>query len=162
MAEKEIKLNVNRQQYSISISPQKTLLEVLREKLGLTGVKNGCNMGECGACTVLVDNKPVSSCLTMALSVKGKEITTIEGLAVGDKLHPLQEAFIKYGAVECGFCTPGIILTTKALLEENPHPTEEEIRQYLRGNLCRCTGYTKIIEAIVSTVKGLGKGGQLV
>jgi len=159
MSEKEINLKVNGKQYSLQISSHKTLLEILRDNLGLYGVKNGCSIGECGACTILIDNKPVLSCLTMALSAEGKEITTIEGLSNSDKLHPLQEAFIKYGAVECGFCTPGIILTAKALLDENQNPTEEEIRLYLKGNLCRCTGYSKIVEAVVSALKSLRKGG---
>jgi carbon-monoxide dehydrogenase small subunit len=159
MSEKVTNLKVNGKRYSLKISPQKTLLEVLRDNLGLYGVKNGCSIGECGACTILIDNKPVPSCLTLALSAEGKEITTIEGLSPSERLHPLQEAFVKYGAVECGFCTPGLILTAKALLDENRDPSEEEIRLYLRGNLCRCTGYSKIIEAVVSALKSLRKGG---
>ena len=155
----KIKLNVNGATKLLKVDIHRTLLEVLREELRLTGVKYGCGNGECGACTVLVDGKPVSSCLTLALSVDGKQIATIEGLAKGGILHPLQEAFIDHGAIECGFCTPGMILTSKALLDENPEPSEDEIRQYLRGNLCRCTGYSKIIDAVLAA-SGKPKGGK--
>lgn len=154
MSEQQITFRVNKQRYRLDVSFQRTLLEVLREDLSLTGTKCGCGQGECGACTVLVDGKATLSCLTLAAAIDGKEITTIEGLAEDDKpSHPLQEAFIKYGAIQCGFCTPGMILTAKALLDENPHPTEEEVRDYIRGNLCRCTGYTKIVEAIIAVGK---------
>jgi len=129
-----------------------TLLEALRERLGLTGTKRGCDMGQCGACTVLLDGQPVRSCLTLAIDAQGQEITTIEGLARNGELHPLQRAFHEHGAIQCGFCTPGMILTARALLAENPTPTVREIKQAISGNLCRCTGYVKIIEAITTAV----------
>lgn len=153
MSEQQITFRVNKQTYRLGVSLQRTLLEVLREDLSLTGTKCGCGQGECGACTVLVDGKATLSCLTLAAAMDGKEITTIEGLAEDDKLCPLQEAFINYGAIQCGFCTPAMILTAKALLDENPHPTEEDVRDCLRGTLCRCTGYIKIVEAIVAASK---------
>ncbi len=145
---KQIKLTVNRKSYELSVHPWRTLLEVIREELRLTGTKEGCGLGECGACTVIMDGKTVNSCLVLATEADGKEITTIEGLADGDKLHPTQEAFMEYGGMQCGFCTPGMIMSAKALLDENPSPTEEEIRRAIAGNFCRCTGYTKIIESI--------------
>jgi carbon-monoxide dehydrogenase small subunit len=151
---KEITLIVNEESYSLAVEPHRTLLQVLREDLGLTGTKEGCGKGDCASCTVLVDGKATNSCLTLAMQVKGKSITTIEGLATADGLHPLQQAFIQYGAIQCGFCTPGMILSAKALLDENPHPTEEEVKRSLAGNLCRCTGYTKIIEAVMVVAKG--------
>lgn len=154
-----LKLNVNGEDLEILIEGHKTLLEVLREDLGLTGTKKGCDLGTCGACTVLVDGKPWLSCLTLAAAVEGKKITTIEGLAQNGKLHPLQNSFIEKGAIQCGFCTPGMILTAKAFLEENPHPSEEEVKKAISGNLCRCTGYVKIIEAILSAC-GSEPGGK--
>jgi len=149
----EIEFIVNGQQYSVFVEPKDTLLDVLREQLGLTGTKKGCDMGECGACTVLIENKPYNSCLVLAVDARGKRIITIEGLAKGEELHPLQRAFIEHGAVQCGFCTPGLILTSKALLEENPIPSEEEIKRALSGNLCRCTGYVSVIKAIQSVIE---------
>lgn len=146
----EVRLIVNGESYLVSIEPNETLLDVLRNKLGLTGTKKGCDAGDCGACTVLIDGKSVPSCLVLAVSARGKEITTIEGLADGENLHPLQQAFIDHFAVQCGFCTPGMILSAKALLDENPNPTEEEVRLALAGNLCRCTGYHKIVEAVLA------------
>lgn len=143
-----IDLKVNGQNYEVAVDTRRTLLEVLREELGFTGTKNGCDQGECGTCTVLLDGKPVHSCLTLAVEIQGKEVTTIEGLAKGDELHPLQQAFVDHGAIQCGFCTPGMILTGKALLEKNHSATEDEIRRAISGNLCRCTGYVKIVEAI--------------
>lgn len=140
--------HVNGCDYAIAVDTSATLVTVLREKLGLTGVKIGCNDGDCGACTVLADGKPIASCSTLAVEAQGKEIITIEGLAQNGELHPVQQAFIDCAAVQCGFCTPGMILATVALLNENPDPTEEEIRDYLRGNICRCTGYVKIIDAV--------------
>jgi len=148
---------VNEDPYEVMIKPSETLLEVLRNKLGLTGAKHACDTGKCGACTVLIDGKPVRSCLTLAISIRDREITTIEGLARGEELHPLQRAFIEHGAVQCGFCTPGMILFTKSFLEENPEPQDEEIRKALSGNICRCTGYVKIIEAIQAAAKEMAK-----
>jgi len=150
----EIELIVNGDIYQVMVKPSETLLEVLRNKIGLTGTKRGCDVGDCGACTVLIDGKSVPSCLVLAIAARGKEITTIEGVADGENLHPLQKAFMKYGAMQCGFCTPGMILAAKAFLDENPNPTEQEIKEAISGNLCRCTGYTKIIEAIKAVAEG--------
>ncbi len=147
-------LTVNEEPYEIQINPNRTLLEVIRNDLGLTGTKEGCGTGECGACTVLLDGEPVNACLTLALQAHEKRVTTIEGLGKGGTIHPLQEAFITHGAIQCGFCTPGMILSAKALLDRKPEPKEMEIREALIGNLCRCTGYQKIVEAITSYVKG--------
>lgn len=145
---KEIRLNVNGTDYDIAVRPHATLLEVLREDLGLIGTKEGCGEGECGACTVIIEGKAANSCIVLALEADGKEVTTIEGLADGGKLHPIQEAFVEIGGLQCGFCTPGMILSTKVLLDANPNPTDEEIKKGLEGNFCRCTGYTKIIESV--------------
>jgi carbon-monoxide dehydrogenase small subunit len=155
-----VTLTVNGETHEVSIEPKQTLLEVLREKLGLTGTKEVCDMGSCGACTVLLDNRPVLSCLTLAVACGGKEITTIEGLRKGDELHPLQEAFVQKGAIQCGMCTPGFILVSKALLDENPSPSETEVREAISGNLCRCTGYAKVVEAIMSVATGVGQTGE--
>lgn len=146
-------LKVNGELYELYVEPQLTLLEVLRDELGLTGTKEGCGSGHCGACTVLINGRAVKSCLILAGQAKGKDILTIEGLAENGKLHPLQLAFIEHFATQCGYCTPGMILSAKALLDENPDPTEDEVRMALNGNLCRCTGYIKIVEAVLS-VKG--------
>ena len=148
-----ITLTVNGTPYEVAIEPRQSLLQLLREELHLTGTKEGCSEGECGACTVLLGGKTVDSCLIFALEAQGREVTTIEGLAHGDQLHPVQKAFAEYGAVQCGFCTPGMILAAKALLDSNPHPTETEIRQGIAGNLCRCTGYVKIVEAIQAAAR---------
>lgn len=145
-----IKLKVNSDIFEVAVPFNYTLLDVLRGPLNLTGTKRGCDKGSCGACTVLMDGKPVSSCLVLAFDAQGKDIVTIEGLSVGEQLHPLQSAFIEHGAIQCGYCTPGMILSAKALLDENPHPTEEEVKKALEGNLCRCTGYKQIVEAILS------------
>jgi aerobic-type carbon monoxide dehydrogenase small subunit (CoxS/CutS family) len=145
-----ITLNVNHETYDVVSYPNRTLLEVLRDDLQLTGTKESCGEGVCGSCTVLVDGMPVRSCLTLAVAVQGKEITTIEGLREGERLHPVQEAFVNHHAIQCGFCSPGMILTSFALLKENPNPTEEEIRRAISGNVCRCTGYAKIVEAVKS------------
>lgn len=145
-----LKLHVNGEEVEVLTEPHKTLLEVLREDLGLTGTKRGCDLGTCGACTVLIDGKPYLSCLTLAVAVQGKKIVTIEGLTEGGELHPLQKAFAEKGAIQCGFCTPGMIMTAKAFLDEEPHPSEEEVKKAIAGNLCRCTGYVKIVEAILS------------
>ena len=143
-----IELEVNGETYEVAIEPHRTLLEVLREQLNLFGTKKGCDEGTCGSCTVLIDGKPMLSCITLALDAKGKAITTIEGVAKNGVLDPVQKAFIDHGAIQCGFCTPGMIITAKSLLEKNPKPTEREIKEAISGNLCRCTGYVKIIEAI--------------
>ena len=151
MKKEVARFTVNGVVYEELIDSSMTLLELLRGRLGLTGTKQGCSgSGNCGACTVLVDGKPILSCLTLAASVKGQNILTIEGLAQGEVLHPLQKAFIEHGAVQCGFCTPGMILTAKALLDENPNPTRDEVRRSMAGNLCRCTGYVKIVDAVLA------------
>jgi len=140
---------VNGKDHDLAVEPHRTLLEVLTEELGLTGAKMGCNEGDCGSCTVIVDRKPVCSCLLLAVEAQNKPIETIEGLAVDGQLHPIQQAFINRGAVQCGYCTPGMIMSAKALLDKNPDPSEADIRRALQGNLCRCTGYVKIVEAIL-------------
>jgi carbon-monoxide dehydrogenase small subunit len=147
---RKVALNVNNKSYEMEIEPNRILSDVLREDLGLTGTKKSCGMGVCGSCTVLLDGKAVLSCLMLAVDSVGCKITTIEGLADGKKLDKLQEAFVDKGAIQCGFCTPGMLLSAKALLSENPKPTEDEIRRAIAGNLCRCTGYAKIVEAIKS------------
>lgn len=147
---KPLNLRVNGDDYEVFVEPWKSLADVLRDELNFTGVKIGCNEGNCGSCTVLIDGKPIKSCLMLAHQAKGKEILTIEGLAKDGKLDPLQEAFIEHFAIQCGFCTPGMIMTAKALLNRNQHPTEDEVRHYLAGNLCRCTGYVKIVEAVLA------------
>ncbi len=154
---KKIKLTVNQKIYSIEVEPGMTLLELIREELELTGTKQGCGDGACGACTVIMDGKAVNSCLILAVNAHGSNITTIEGLGKGSILDPLQEAFVQHGAVQCGFCTPGMILTARALLNENPHPSDEDIKLAISGNLCRCTGYVQIIEAIKAVVAREGK-----
>jgi carbon-monoxide dehydrogenase small subunit len=154
-----IRLHVNGEEFEILTEVHKTLLEVLREDLGLTGTKRGCDLGACGACTVLIDEKPYLSCLTLAVDAQGKKITTIEGLSQEGKPHPLQNAFVEKGAIQCGFCTPGMILTAKAFLDKYPHPSEEEVKRAISGNLCRCTGYVKIVEAILSVTKKSSKFG---
>ena len=145
-----IQLKINGDHYEIAVEPSKRLVSVIREDICLTGTKEGCGRGDCGACTVLIDGRAVNSCLILAIEAQGKEITTIEGVAKNGELHPIQKALIDHGAVQCGFCTPGIVLTAKALLDEKLNPSEEEIRDYLSGNICRCTGYVKIIQAIKS------------
>jgi len=146
---------LNGKKVLVEIEPHLTLLQLIREKMGLTGTKEGCGLGDCGACTVLIDGAAVNSCLFPAMEAKGKAITTIEGMTDGDgNLHPLQKAFVEHGAIQCGFCTPGLVLSAKALLDENPQPTEEEIRKAIAGNLCRCTGYVQIVEAITSVGRG--------
>ena len=150
---RDLELKVNGEDYTLEVEPHRTLLEVIRNDLGLTGTKLGCGGGECGACTVILDGKAVKSCLMLALDARGKEIWTIEGLSRAGDLHPLQRAFVERGAIQCGFCTPGMIMASKALLDENPHPSEQEIKDALAGNLCRCTGYVKILEAVSSVAK---------
>ena len=147
----EITLVVNGEEYEVSVPAKETLLDVLRDRLGFLDVKCGCNEGECGACTVLLNGKAVCSCLMLAVQAEGKAITTIRGIAKYGELHPLQKNFIEYGAVQCGYCTPGMILSAKDLLDENPKPNEEEVKEAISGNLCRCTGYQQIVEAIMVT-----------
>jgi aerobic-type carbon monoxide dehydrogenase small subunit (CoxS/CutS family) len=151
-----IALRLNGETVDATFAPYKTLLEVLREDLALTGTKHGCELGECGACAVLLDGEPVLSCLVLALECDGREVLTVEGLASDARLHPLQDAFADLGAAQCGYCTPGILVTAKALLDRNPHPTREEIREAISGNLCRCTGYLQIFEAIEEAVVKIG------
>ena len=149
----QIQITVNEEEYDLLVHPNRTLLDLLRYDLGLTGTKEGCDEGDCGACTVIVNRKVMTSCIVLAVEVDGATITTIEGMQKGDALHPIQQAFVDSGAVQCGFCTPGMILTTKALLDEFPDPSEEDIKHHLEGNLCRCTGYTKIIDAVNNAVQ---------
>ncbi len=144
----ELEMNLNGEQIRVNTEPAATLAQVLRERLGLTGTKIGCGEGICGACTVLVDGRPVNSCIYAAMKAAGRHVQTVEGLSHDGELHSLQRAFLDEGAVQCGYCTPGLLLTAAALLKDNPHPTESEIRSAISGNLCRCTGYTKIIKAI--------------
>jgi carbon-monoxide dehydrogenase small subunit len=150
---KQITVTVNDTVYELQVRPWATLLDMIRDDLGLTGTKEGCGLGECGACTVIMDGRTVNACLVLAPEADGKEIMTIEGLARGDQFHPLQEAFMEHGGIQCGFCTPGMILSAKALLDENPNPTDEEIRRGMAGNFCRCTGYTKIFESLKAAVR---------
>jgi carbon-monoxide dehydrogenase small subunit len=145
---KIINLTINNEDYELAVDPNQTLLGLLRSQLGLTGTKEGCGEGDCGSCTVIMDGKPVNSCLVLAVQAKGKNILTIEGLETDQGLHPLQQAFVEKGAIQCGFCSPGMILSAKNLLDRNPNPDESEIRMAISGNLCRCTGYQKIVEAI--------------
>jgi len=153
--EKEmISVTVNGEVYQRAVKPNMTLLDFIRDDLGLTGTKKGCETGDCGACTVILDGQAVCSCMMLAMEADGKSITTIEGLVKDGKLHPLQKAFVEYGAIQCGYCSPGMILSAKALLDRNPSPTEQEIKEAIAGNLCRCTGYAKIIEAIQSVLPG--------
>jgi carbon-monoxide dehydrogenase small subunit len=159
MERKAIKVVVNDKSYGLIVSPWRTLLEVLREDLKLTGTKEGCGQGECGSCTVIMGGKTVNSCLVLAVEADGQEITTIEGLADGHRLHPVQEAFVEHAGMQCGFCTPGMIMSAKALLDRKSNPSEEEIREGIAGNFCRCTGYTKIIESIGAAAKAT-KGGK--
>ena len=142
------KLIINKQEYLVDLKGHETLLEVLRDRLTLTGTKTACEESECGTCTVNINGRSILSCITLASAVEGEEITTIEGLAEGDKLHPIQQTFIDYGAVQCGFCIPGMIMSSKALLDKNPEPSQEEIEYALDGNICRCAGYPKIFDAI--------------
>ncbi len=150
-----IKLRVNGVTYEATIEPRRTLLEVLRDNLSLTGAKKACDTGDCGACTVIMNGKPVVSCLVLAVEAQGKDIITIEGLAKDGQPHPIQQAFVDHGAIQCGFCTPGMILSAKALLDRNPKPTEDEVKGAIAGNLCRCTGYAKIVEAILAVSQAL-------
>jgi len=152
-----LNLAVNGEQYDLDVYPNKTLLDVLREDLGLTGAKKACDEGACGACTVILDGKAVNSCLLLAMDAQGKEVLTIEGMASGDELHPLQDAFMNHGAVQCGYCTPGMILSASALLDENNDPTEGDVREAIAGNICRCTGYVKIVDATLAAAMEMNK-----
>ena len=154
-----INLLVNGRSYDLLAAPDETLLDVLREKLDLTGTKCNCRAGECGACAVLIDGQPVLSCLTLAIAAQGKNITTIEGLANGTSLHPLQQAFVEYGAIQCGFCAPGMILTAKAFLDETPDPTREQVAAAISGNLCLCGGYVKIVDAVMAAAAAMREAG---
>ena len=155
-----IRLNVNGQAHELFVPMHKTLLEVIREDLGLTGTKHGCELGECGACTVLVDGLPLLACVTMPIDVQGKKILTVEGMGTMSNPHPLQSAFVEVGAIQCGYCTPGMLLTSKALLDTNPSPSREEIRDALSGNICRCAGYLKITDAVELAARRMDGGHQ--
>jgi carbon-monoxide dehydrogenase small subunit len=148
-----LSFTLNGRLQEIAVEPHELLLDVVRDRLGLTGVKRSCDVEVCGACTLLLDGRPISACTTLAFEVRGRSVLTIEGLADNGKLHPLQEAFIDYGGFQCGFCTPGMILAAKALLDENSDPTEDELKHFMHGNICRCTGYKKIIESIMAAAK---------
>ncbi len=156
---KILNFTLNGDPYEVAVKPKTTLIELIRDEIGLTGPKVGCNAGACGACTVLVDGKAVDSCSVLALQVEGKHVETVEGLADGEKLHPLQEAFLDDGGYQCGFCTPGMLMAAKSLLNENPDPTIDEIRHGLSGNLCRCTGYVRIIDSIHDAAQRMKKEG---
>ncbi|MGO9314354.1 MAG: (2Fe-2S)-binding protein [Syntrophobacteraceae bacterium] len=148
-----IHLTINDKEYEVAVQPNQTLVDMLRYELRLTGTKKGCGTGDCGSCTVIMDGKPVNSCLVLAVQANGRKITTIEGLESEEGLHPVQKAFTEKGAIQCGFCSPGMILSSKSLLDRNPKPTEEEIRRAISGNLCRCTGYQKIVDAVKSVTE---------
>jgi carbon-monoxide dehydrogenase small subunit len=152
----EMELRVNGESFRVRVESRRTLLEVLRETLGFTGTKEMCNKGDCGGCTVLIDGKPVLSCLTLAIEAQGKDILTIEGLARGYELHPIQQAFVDHGAIQCGYCSPGFIMSAKALLDRNPNPTEDEIKEGISNHICRCTGYVQIVEAIQAAAEMMG------
>lgn len=152
---REITLTINGEVHTLEVENRRTLLDVLREDLGLLGTKKMCDMGECGSCTVLLDGMAVNACLTLAVDAQGKKIETIEGVAQGGRLHPIQESFVAKGAVQCGFCSPGMIMTAKAFLKKNPSPTKEEVKTAIAGNLCRCTGYVRIVDAILSAADSM-------
>ena len=160
MTEVTMTVTVNGEKHELTVPPYETLIECLRDRLGLLGVKKSCDVQVCGACTVLIDDHPVSACTLLAFEARGKRVATIEGLARGDDLHPVQAAFVEHGALQCGFCTPGMIMATVALLGENPRPTDDEIKHYMRGNICRCTGYKRILEAILDASRRMAGGGD--
>jgi carbon-monoxide dehydrogenase small subunit len=149
-----LSFTLNGSEVDVIVTPTETLLDVLREKLGVTGPKRGCDDGDCGTCTVIIDGQPVRSCLTIALTVQGKDVLTVEGLTIDGKLHPLQQAFHEHGAFQCGFCTPGMLMSAKALLDSNPNPSRDEIRLYMSGNLCRCGSYEEVVDAIQAVAAG--------
>ena len=155
-----ISFTLNGKLQELDVEPHELLLDVIRDRLGLTGAKRSCDVQVCGACTLLVDGRPVSACTTLAFEVRGRSVMTIEGLAENSKLHPLQQAFIEHGGFQCGFCTPGMILAAKALLDQNPRPTEEELKHFMHGNICRCTGYKKIIESIMAAAKNISEAAH--
>lgn len=157
MTRRIVKLRINGDDHEVAVKSWDTLLEVLREEIGLTGTKNSCGLGNCGACTVIIDGQAVLACLTLTVEAEGKEILTIEGISDGNSLHPIQKAFIEHGAIQCGHCTPGMVMATMALLDKTPKPTEEEIRKGLSGNFCRCTGYVKVIDAVSSLSSEVSK-----
>lgn len=159
MEKRLIHLNVNGEDYELYVNPKTLLVEAIRDMIGLTGTKRGCESGSCGACTVIVDGMSVKSCSVLAVQADGKKILTVEGLEQNGKLHPLQKAFLDYGSFQCGFCTPGMLMSAKALLDENPNPTKEEIKEGIDGNICRCTGYNSIVRAIEAVAKGQYKEG---
>jgi carbon-monoxide dehydrogenase small subunit len=154
-----IKLAVNGETYEIQVEPYASLLDTLRDNLLLTGTKKGCDEGDCGACTVIMDGKTVTSCLVLAVDANGRDLVTVEGLAQGGRLHPVQRAFVEQGGVQCGFCTPGLIMSLVGLLQEDPNPTEEDVRYAIGGNLCRCTGYSKVVKAALSAAETMRRGG---
>jgi carbon-monoxide dehydrogenase small subunit len=154
-----IKLAVNGENYEIQVEPYASLLDTLRDNLLLTGTKKGCDEGDCGACTVIMDGKTVTSCLVLAVDANGRDLVTVEGLAQGGRLHPVQRAFVEQGGVQCGFCTPGLIMSLVGLLQEDPNPTEEDVRYAIGGNLCRCTGYSKVVKAALSAAETMRQGG---
>jgi carbon-monoxide dehydrogenase small subunit len=156
-----VQLKINGETFRVEVEPHETLLDVIRGKVGLTGTKKGCETGQCGACTVIIEGKAVTSCLILAVEAHGKEIVTVEGLARDGQLHPLQQAFVEEGAVQCGYCTPGMLLSAKALLDENPRPTQRQVKEAIAGNLCRCTGYVKIVKAIVAAADKISVGQKM-
>lgn len=158
MVKRGLTLNINGDDYDVLAAPNQTLLDVLRDNLGLTGTKKGCDLGACGACTVLMDGQACLSCLVLAVDAVGRQITTIEGLSQSGRLHPLQQSLAELGGLQCGFCTPGMIMTAKAVLDEEPRPTEESLKKKMAGNLCRCTGYKKIVEAVMSAAEIMERG----
>jgi len=160
MKKEVVVLKVNGKSYELIIESHMLLVDVLRDKLGLTGTKYACGTGDCGACLVLIDGKPALSCLTLAVNAKDRDILTIEGVSGGGNLHPIQQAFLDNGAIQCGYCTPGMVLSAKALLDDNPDPSKDEVKEALAGNLCRCTGYVKIVDAVLAAAKTMGKGGK--
>ena len=153
-----ITLKINGKSYEVAVESRKLLVDVLRDNLGLTGTKKACDFGNCGSCTIIMDGKPALSCLTLAIEAQDKDILTIEGMARNGQLHPLQQAFVDYGAIQCGFCTPGMILSALALLNSNPNPTRKEVETALAGNLCRCTGYVKIVDAVLAAAEAIKTG----